>query len=68
MARTLGTEKPMWLTVDPFVGPVGACARRNTSTLGNLMKSAPLGDFIGTPPRPSTQNFFCASMLVTLRW
>ena len=68
VCERFGTEKPMWLTVVPFVPPVGAFGVKNTSTFGNLTISMLfVPTFTAVPPSTSAKNFFCASMLETFR-
>ena len=70
VARRVGTEKPMWLAVVPFVPPGGdLTSLKNTSTFGNLTISRLFVPILtAVPPSASMKNFFCASTFVVLMW
>ena len=57
----------MWFTDVPLVPLVGSPSRMNTSTLGNLTISSRPPTVTSSPPRVSTQNRLCSSMLVTTK-
>ena len=53
-----------WTDVPPFSAREGGIV---VNASGNFTTST-LPNFIAAPPRVSTQNFLCASILVTFRW
>src|SRR2546423_1582417 len=69
IARVLGTQNPIWFTVEPIVPPDGLRSVRKTSALGNLKTVVVLsGHGVRTPPRVFPQNRSCALRSVTFKW
>ena len=56
----------MWFTEVPMVPPLGTCSLNSICTPGILTTATGTGPRLpaSTPPSASTQNFFCASMLL----
>ena len=58
----------MWLTVVPFVPPVGFWFLKKMKTLGNLTTSIFCGPkVIFVPPSVSAKNLSCAGMSLAAR-